>query len=549
MAQYAGKPRPNGTSHGLRPELVLPASSTTTNPSSATERPHLTVDVPDESASAIATACDGGLPEGFRKPILRVDAVLGEWLNADYFELITPPPGSVMMVASAKAELLRAGDYTHIKAEDSNRPGPSFPGGWGSPIVSEDSVDDSSTSTIAGVASGVLRRDRASSHSVTEKQGNRGVDRRNRLLIDARADGSGYVAPEPAYAVSASDPIPANFVAHARDACVEVDFQWDSMREPQNWGSGGEYGEEWGTMHKRCRNALQKMLLWYRDHETPEHDGKSADGSGECAAAETVLILVSHGAACNAFIGGLTDSPVLLDVGMASLTLAVRKSGRNGPPTSAALGGPRQHYSAARATASGTSLPASEDYEMKLIASTDHLRLGTHPLNSPSSRKSSFSSFTSNCTATSSRRHRHQATRSSGDYGPASSEHPNRTDVNASLGSMRRGSQSTSPLSTRTTRITTQGLAGGGLWSGPPTAYANNADESGGGAVGVDAVAVDLGTAVAGAERDSRQGQADRPGLGVSQQGLWSSADANRPLMEREKGSKRRWTVNDPPPS
>ncbi|KAG9559662.1 hypothetical protein KCV04_g18694, partial [Aureobasidium melanogenum] len=41
---------------------------------------------------------------------LRVDAFLGEWLSPDYFEMITPPPESTLMVTAAKAELLRPAD-------------------------------------------------------------------------------------------------------------------------------------------------------------------------------------------------------------------------------------------------------------------------------------------------------------------------------------------------------------------------------------------------------------------------------------------------------
>ncbi|KAK3062277.1 hypothetical protein LTR53_019447, partial [Teratosphaeriaceae sp. CCFEE 6253] len=37
---------------------------------------------------------------------VRVDAFLGEWLNPEYFDQITPPPPSPMMVATAKAELM-----------------------------------------------------------------------------------------------------------------------------------------------------------------------------------------------------------------------------------------------------------------------------------------------------------------------------------------------------------------------------------------------------------------------------------------------------------
>uniref|UniRef100_A0A8H7NNW2 Phosphoglycerate mutase family protein n=1 Tax=Bionectria ochroleuca TaxID=29856 RepID=A0A8H7NNW2_BIOOC len=48
----------------------------------------------------------------FRSSILRLDAFLGEWLSPEYFENITPPPGSSLMIGSAKADLLKREDYS-----------------------------------------------------------------------------------------------------------------------------------------------------------------------------------------------------------------------------------------------------------------------------------------------------------------------------------------------------------------------------------------------------------------------------------------------------
>ena len=41
------------------------------------------------------------------KSKLRVDAFLGEWMNPQYYEHITPPPPSALMVATAKGELMQ----------------------------------------------------------------------------------------------------------------------------------------------------------------------------------------------------------------------------------------------------------------------------------------------------------------------------------------------------------------------------------------------------------------------------------------------------------
>jgi hypothetical protein len=72
------------------------------------------------------------LPKSYTGPekiLLRIDAFLGEWLSPDYYEDITPPPNSTMMVAGAKADLLRRGDYIQEMSNTSNIKG-FFPGGW-----------------------------------------------------------------------------------------------------------------------------------------------------------------------------------------------------------------------------------------------------------------------------------------------------------------------------------------------------------------------------------------------------------------------------------
>ena len=47
-------------------------------------------------------------------------------------------------------------------------------------------------------------------------------------IIEGKAVGR-YTPPTPTYALSAADAIPPGFVIHARNACVEVDYQWNSI--------------------------------------------------------------------------------------------------------------------------------------------------------------------------------------------------------------------------------------------------------------------------------------------------------------------------------
>ena len=334
----------------------------------------------------------------FGKSDLRLDAFLGEWLSPDYYNDITPPPSSLLMIAGAKADLLRRGEPVE-SSEGQVRVTPtygSFPGGWGNGSVDSEadgeSEDDGPLSKISSLSHALPMRDRASSHS------NDGSPNRSRICVLNRSNTTGmpnrggYLPPAPNYAISFKDVIPPGYVEHAREACVDIDFQWDSMRPPQEWGDGGDYGEEWSSMHKRFRKGLQNMIMWYRAHGTSRAVQDSEDGcvyleDDEDEDIDTVLILVTHGAGCNALVGALTNQPVLLDVGMASLTMAVRKDVTHGDTNTSTK------------RRSSVDLGISEDYDVRLLASTDHLRTGAHPLVipqlQPSPRASSVSSFSS----------------------------------------------------------------------------------------------------------------------------------------------------------
>ncbi|KAI9737440.1 MAG: hypothetical protein M1834_009594 [Cirrosporium novae-zelandiae] len=317
--------------------------------------------------------------KAIHKTLLRIDAFLGEWQNPEYFQSITPPPESRMMVVNAKAELMRRSDYV----EPTHAPGPSrtgnFPGGWGNGSVHSDTVadsdDDDSLMDMSQVDDTLPIR--ARSYSSNAGTGNKTANGKAKELNSSSTlrviAHRPYKPPKPTYAVSPNEPIPTGYVAHARDACVETDFQWDSMRPPQNWGDGGEYGEEWPRMHNRFRNGLHKMISWYQHHDPVQETHHDSASEGYT---DTVLILVTHGAGCNALIGAMTDQPVLMDVAMASLTMAVRRdiTGSSSPVS----------HSSSDSSQSTTALNIADTYEVKLIASTEHLRAGSNPLAIPS---------------------------------------------------------------------------------------------------------------------------------------------------------------------
>lgn len=311
------------------------------------------------------------------RSLLRVDAFLGEWLSPDYFDQIIPPPPSDRMVASAKAELLRRGELLPPVRESTRALSGHFPGGWGSqshpssPCEEEDRQLAPQATSLASGQHG--KRQRASTCDTLQgPPPSRTPKALRRLNTDLPPvlDAS-YVPPTPGYAISPSNPIPAGYVAHARDACTKIDYQWDSMRTPF-WGTGGEYGEEWSSMHERVHDGFRRMVDWYRRQDGPSADPSNviSNGADKAPPKETVLIIITHGADCNALISSLAGHSVLLDINTASLTMAVRRDRlRSAAPLSeSAFNSP-----------GGRDDFVSREYALQLVASTDHLRAGVNP--------------------------------------------------------------------------------------------------------------------------------------------------------------------------
>jgi len=341
---------------GIDPPQVSPHQA---QASSSDEQPKLTLDT---SISATATP----LPR-IRRSVLRLDAWLGEWLSPSYFEFITPPPASVMMLASAKADLLRREDYSHYphisvhaRSNSSQLWSPSQP----KPLENMYGLAGSLPSSTAG--SGAENGQSDSTQHPAQP---------------------GYIAPVPHYAVDGNSTIPPGFVSHAKDACVDIDYQWDSTRSPLDWGDGGSFPEEWPEMHKRFRAGIQRLVEWYSTTENPTEmvtrsvlkNTKSVPADAlpegiQDVETEAIVILVSHGAGCNALIGAITHKPVLIDVGLTSLTMAVRKQhlGSQSSSDDNGVDGPKSNS------------PVHEMYDLEIVASTDHIR---SPSQSPSASR------------------------------------------------------------------------------------------------------------------------------------------------------------------
>lgn len=294
-----------------------------------------------------------GQTNKLKTAVLRIDSFLGEWLSPEYFEMITPPPGPALMLGGAKAELLRREDYSFYSFDEPPPPPQPTQKLWQSPklrpVDAPQSPAEENGSPILGVASLAT------------------------ALPSVAAPKKGYVPPRPNPPVPGAGSIPEGLVAHARDTCVSVDFQWDSMREPLDFGDGGQLGEEWISMHKRFRKGLRKMVNWYASTDTSaemvttmnaEGDDHTLDASDD-EEIETVLVLVSHGAGCNALMGAITHQPVLMDVSIASITMALRR---------AQVDYKRLHSELLKEPEVQPLVAVDDLYEIRTSATTEHLQ-------------------------------------------------------------------------------------------------------------------------------------------------------------------------------
>lgn len=360
------------------------------------------------------------------KSVLRLDPFLGEWASPDYFEHITPPPRSSLMVMTAIAELLRKEDYNNYPHFTAKPPvASSTPSQlWNSPQIRSPLATHAESAEGNGEFPGLENLGDALPPPQLDRPS--APPSRLRSISDVRPL-PGYTAPVPPYAVSPSDPIPDGYVAHARDACVRFDYQWDSSRQSLGWGDGGELPEEWAAMHQRFRRGLRRLVEWYATTERPgdmvtkvasSPNSGSAVDSNDDVETEDIVILVSHGAGCNALVGGVTNQPVLADVPMASLTVARRRAEYDGHDSvnAAEMASIDDAFARRR-------MSVPDMYEMTMFANTEHLTSGGSMSRSSSLSGGSRGLFT-------------------GTLAPGSPVGRSNS-VNASLGSMRRTSQST----------------------------------------------------------------------------------------------------------
>ncbi|MCJ1246667.1 hypothetical protein MMC30_003876 [Trapelia coarctata] len=373
---------------------------------------------------------------------------------------------------------------------------------------------------MSKLAESLPKRDRASSHSVAETISSKMNGKALHNISTTSSPKLGYIPPVPSYAISPSDPIPPGYVAHARDACVEVDYQWDSMRPPQDWGSGGEYGEEWSSMHRRFRKGLQEMISWYTQHpdsrdNTNGHTGPihefQIDDDDET---DTVLVLVTHGAGCNALIGALTNQPVLLDVGMASLTMAVRKD-VSSPPVNSLM------PSMDTRRKSSIDVGISYDYDVRLVASTDHLRAGSSALAPSIMHRSSTTSTP-------------HSVHPKGRYRSITTGNMFESPIDGGF----KLPEFTSRKTLQRSSTSTPDSPNSGLWSKSGTVSSNDTPER------KDSMVVDGVDGLGIVEDDEVMPLRPVSNRKNSQVGLWGAAPLDI-ARERDEGMKRRWSMGE----
>ena len=329
------------------------------------EAPETAPDAKEADRSSLQRFTSKGIENtnrlGYNTCKLRIDAFLGEWQSANYFHEASYPPPSAIIVSQAKMALKKPQE--EIKGADLSA---SINFNMPDMDVAEEK-ENASTAVSVQEKTG-LRAMAAAGHSFPKRSRNTsfGTELANgaRILNRALQRPMGYSPPIPNYAIGSSDGIPPGFTAHARDACIELDLDWNSQGEPLDWGDGGPNDEEWSKMHRRFRDGLQKMIAYYEN-------GAGAVDDDE----DLVIILVSHQAGCNALIRLLTGAPALIDVGLSSLSMAIRKDNETSTPKA----------SSPTRRRGSIDLTISEDYTMTIIASTEHLRAGSNPLglNSP----------------------------------------------------------------------------------------------------------------------------------------------------------------------
>ena len=305
---------------------------------------------------------------------LKLDAFLGEWLTVDYFEHMYASPNATYLLETAKIDLLRGTEDIADDSDDTI-----------CKIVIKETPPDYNTSknrkaiaTKSPSEQGFQPQDHACSENYVRNNYDKcGIKVSTIFRTEFSLENGRDRASLDCDKLSKSESTPQGIIDQARRKYVKVDGQWDSMKEPLLWGDGGELGEDWGSMHQRLNTGLHCLLNWYMNKELHNQGALEATDSlsSEEHESDTVIIIVTHGAACNALIGAFTNQPIVVEVGTSSFTMFVRKEKVSEETLRCSITS-RMELPQSRSNLSNI-------YNLKLLASTQHLQPDINPTKIP----------------------------------------------------------------------------------------------------------------------------------------------------------------------
>jgi len=268
--------------------------------------------------------------------------------------------------------------------------------------------------------------------------------------------------------------------------------------------------------------------------------------------------LVTHAAGCNALMGALTNQPVLIDFGLASLSMAVRKE--SSPRHTSPVNG--HSVSPVGRRRSSVDFGLAEEYEVQIMASASHLRAGAEAAKAAALQSPHLVAHIPEY-------RRHNNVKVSGGAMSAALNgafDPNdlRRSTNSALGSMRRSSltpassyRNSSPSPSRSTTS----ASSGGLWSKASTTaasldgmqdlYIGSPAHTRPGSSSSDKPP---STQIQAVLEQPKEGSKDydaptpptTPRRTMSQAvGLWGKKDAESPRGREPVAPKRRWTLSE----
>lgn len=104
-----------------------------------------------------------------------------------------------------------------------------------------------------------------------------------------------------------------SWLATHLNGCSTAKIKQDSAWPLSKFGHCGDYGETWSSMHSRFNQGLAQLISYYNSFPTESQ----------------TVILVTHGAGCNAILGYLSNQPLFSEIKIASFAIAESRQDRD----------------------------------------------------------------------------------------------------------------------------------------------------------------------------------------------------------------------------